>query len=191
MAFTERSRPAREAILTAARAQFARDGYERTTVRSVAAAAEVDPSMVIRYYASKDGLFAAAINVDLQLPDLARHSGPGAAAALARHFVLRWEGDLADEAIILLLRSAITNESAAQRLRKVFGRQVVALVRTVTGDAPDSDLRAGLISTHLLGVALTRYLLELPPIVDLPAEDLIAVLTPVLGGFLAGPLGEE
>ena len=37
---------------------------------SVAAAARIDPSMVMRYYGSKQGLFAAAAHVDLLLPDL-------------------------------------------------------------------------------------------------------------------------
>lgn len=191
MAFTERSRPAREAIPTAARAEFAREGYERSTVRSVATAARVDPSMVMRCYGSKEGLFAAAVDLDLQLPDLSELAGSEVAGALARHFVLRWEGDLADEAIILLLRSEITNEAAAQRLRTVFTGQVMTLVRTKSGDAADSEPRAGLISTHLLGIALTRYLLELPPMGDLPAEDVIAVVTPVLDGFLRGPLGVD
>jgi hypothetical protein len=46
-----------------------RQGYERTTIRQVATDANIDPSMVMRYYGSKDGLFAAAVD-DLELPDL-------------------------------------------------------------------------------------------------------------------------
>jgi AcrR family transcriptional regulator len=63
MAFTERSRAARDAILTAARRRFTEEGYERTTIRTVAADAGIDPSMVMRYYGSKDGLFSAAVDV--------------------------------------------------------------------------------------------------------------------------------
>src|SRR4051794_38214336 len=60
----------RAAILSAARAEFHRHGYDRTSIRAVAATAQIDPSMVMRYYGSKEGLFAAAVDVDLQLPDL-------------------------------------------------------------------------------------------------------------------------
>ncbi|MDQ2880366.1 MAG: hypothetical protein M3Y48_03665 [Actinomycetota bacterium] len=63
----------------------------------------------------------------------------------------RWEGDLADEAIMILLRSAVTNPAAAERMRTAFSTQVVNLVRAVTHDAPDSEVRAGMISTQLLG----------------------------------------
>ena len=188
MAFTQRSEPARAAILAAARRRFASDGYERTTIRSVASDAGVDPSMVMRYYQNKEGLFSAAVDIDLHLPDVTGVPREEIAGLLARHFVKRWEGELADEAITVLLRSAITNLAAAERMRTVFGQQVLGLVRMVTGDAPDSAMRAGLISTQVLGIALTRYILQLPPVVALDPETLIELFTPVLDGFLTGPL---
>nr|BFE85124.1 hypothetical protein GCM10020093_077250 [Planobispora longispora] len=58
-------------ILAAARERFAADGYERATIRAIAADAKIDPSMVMRYFGNKDKLFAAAADVDLRLPDLA------------------------------------------------------------------------------------------------------------------------
>ncbi len=65
-----RSDTTRTAILTAARERFAADGYERATIRSIAKDARIDPSMVMRYYGSKEGLFAAVLDVDLRsLPD--------------------------------------------------------------------------------------------------------------------------
>jgi AcrR family transcriptional regulator len=188
MPFTERSGPTRAAILAAARRRFSDDGFERTTVRAVAGDAGVDPSMVMRYFESKDGLFNAAIAVDLQLPDLRAVPVEEIPARLARHFVDRWEGDLADEAIMILLRSAVTNPTAADRLRTVFSSQVAAAVQGLTGDAAGSATRAGLISTQLLGLALCRYFLRLPPVVALSPAQVVAALTPVLRQFLFGPL---
>ena len=60
----------RRAILQAAREQFHDLGYDGASIRSIAALADIDPSMVMRYYGSKEGLFAAAVDVDLRLPDL-------------------------------------------------------------------------------------------------------------------------
>ena len=57
-------------ILAAARERFAESGFERATIRAIAADANIDPSMVMRYFGSKDRLFAAAADFDLQLPDL-------------------------------------------------------------------------------------------------------------------------
>src|ERR687890_791509 len=71
MSFSPRSEQTMAAILGAARRRFAADGFERTTIRAIAAEAGIDPSMVMRYYGSKDGLFAAAAAVHLHLPDLA------------------------------------------------------------------------------------------------------------------------
>ena len=51
----------RRAVLDAARARFARDGYDATTIRGVAADAGVDPSLVMQFYGSKDGLLAAVL----------------------------------------------------------------------------------------------------------------------------------
>jgi AcrR family transcriptional regulator len=188
MPFTERSEPTRAAILAAARRRFTDDGFERTTVRAVASDAGVDPSMVMRYFQSKDGLFDAATDVDLQLPDLRGVAVDEVPARLARHFVDRWEGGLADEAIMVLLRSAVTNPVAAERLRTVFSGQVSAAVGALTKGAPDSAIRAGLISTQLLGLALCRYILRLPPVVALSPAQLAEAITPVLRQYLLGPL---
>src|SRR5689334_9912912 len=57
-------------ILAAARQRFAESGYERATIRAIAADANIDPSMVMRYFGNKDQLFAAAADFDLQIPDL-------------------------------------------------------------------------------------------------------------------------
>ena len=188
MPFTERSEPTRAAILAAARRRFGDDGYERTTVRAVAGDAGVDPSMVMRYFENKDGLFNAAIAVDLQLPDLRGVQLDEVPARLAQHFVDRWEGDLADEAIMILLRSAVTNPAAAERMRTVFSTQVAGAVRALTGDAPGSATRAGLLSTQLLGLALCRYILRLPPVAGLSPAQLVEALTPILRQILLGPM---
>ena len=64
-----RSDATRTAILDAARERFAADGYDRATIRAIARDANIDPSMVMRYYGNKEGLFAAAVAIDLKLPD--------------------------------------------------------------------------------------------------------------------------
>src|SRR5437879_2281192 len=105
------------AILSAARARFARQGYERTTIRGVAADAGIDASMVMRYFGSKEQLFEAALAVDLNLPDVRDVPADRLPALLVRHFLERWEGDPADDALVVLLRSAVTNDQAAARMR--------------------------------------------------------------------------
>lgn len=184
MAFTERSDQTRAAILHAARHRFAEDGFEKATIRAIASEASIDPSMVMRYFGTKDGLFRAACDIDLQLPDLAAVPAELAGETLIRHFVERWEGGLADEALTVLFRSAITNEIAAEQLRTVFGKQVVQALAAVVAKPEELPARAGLVSTQLLGMALCRYILKLPPVAALSVDELVAALGPTVRRYL-------
>ena len=191
MAFTPRSEESRSAILDAARKRFGAEGFERTTIRAVAADAGIDPSMVMRYYGSKDGLFAAATDVELQLPDLTTVPRSGLGEALIRHWVELWEGDLAHESMIILLRSSITNEAAAKRLREVFIAQVIRAVSAMVEDPKEAATRAGLVSSQMLGLALTRYVLKLPPVVAIDREAIVAGVGPTIQRYLTGSLGHD
>ncbi|WP_327581314.1 TetR family transcriptional regulator [Nonomuraea sp. NBC_00507] len=183
MAFTERSAATRTSILEAARKLLIERGYEAMTIRAVAAQVGVDPSMVMRYYGSKAGLFRAAVDVDLRLAQVPEPPADRLGELLVRHFLARWEGGLSDDVLILLLRSASTNPMAAERMREVFQTQIVAFVARVTG-ADDAARRAGLVSTQLLGLALTRYVLQLPPMAEADPESLVRDLGPAVQRYL-------
>jgi AcrR family transcriptional regulator len=185
--FTHRSLAARESILAAARARFTEQGYDRTTIRQVASDAGIDPSMVMRYYRNKEGLFAAAVEVDLRLPDLADLPRDEVAGVLAGHFVAMWGGEPGG-ALSILLRSAVTHEEAAGRLRSVFSDQVAVMVRRLLGEGPETDVRAGLLSTQLLGIALARYILRLPPVAGMGDEEVVAITAEFVDRILRGPL---
>ncbi|MGH3586016.1 MAG: TetR family transcriptional regulator [Pseudonocardia sp.] len=187
MAFTERSRQAREAILASARRRFGERGYNRTTIRGVARDAQVDPSLVIRYYGSKERLFTAATVVDLRLPDVAAIRADAREEVIARHILTSWTTD--DSGLLaVLLRSAITHEAAAERLRAVISEQVTPMVRVLSGGDAHAEVRAGLLGSHLLGIALARYVLHIPPVAELDDEDLVGLLTATLRRVSSGPL---
>jgi AcrR family transcriptional regulator len=188
VAFTQRSEKTRTAIVTAARQLLASRGYEATTIRAVAAAAGIDPSMVMRYYGNKEGLFAAAVDVDLRLPDASALPPEEVGNLLAHHVIARWEGDLSDEFITLLLRSAGTNSAAAEQFRSIFERQLLTFVEELTGRGPQARRRAAMVSSQVLGVAYCRYILALPAVVELDGETLANTLGPVLQHYLTGDL---
>jgi AcrR family transcriptional regulator len=166
-----RSDATRAAILAAAREQFAARGYQAATIRSIAAAAAIDPAMVMRYFGNKEGLFAQAAEFDLRLPDLAGVPRRDVGATLVQHFLQRWEGD---ETLMALLRAAVTNEAAAARLQAIFASQMAPLVARLSGEPrPAAAARAGLVATQILGLALCRYILRLPPVVGLKPADIV------------------
>ena len=169
-------------ILAAARQRFAESGFDRATIRAIAADANIDPSMVMRYFGSKDQLFAAAADFDLQIPDLSDVEREHLGARLVAHFVGRWERD---EALVVLLRSSTTNDEAAQRMRKIFSSQLRPVIAGV--DPTDASRRAGLIATQVLGLALCRYVLRLPPVVSMSHDEVVAWLGPTVQRYLEGP----
>ncbi len=178
-----RSEATRAAILTAARERFAKDGYERATIRSIAADAGIDPAMVMRYYGNKERLFAAAAEFDLQLPDLATIPQAQWGERLIAHFLWRWEND---ETMMALLRAGVTNEAAADRMRTIFAAQVGPTLFKVADDPATVPTRAGLLASQILGFALCRYILRLPPVVDISPEDAIRWIGPTLQRYLIG-----
>ncbi|MEV5975564.1 TetR family transcriptional regulator [Streptomyces sp. NPDC052114] len=176
-----RSDATRAGILAAARERFAADGYERATIRAIARDARIDPSMVMRYYGNKEGLFAAATSVDLRLPDFARVPREDAGRVLVTHFLAMWEdGDV----LVALLRVGITNEAGAERMQGIFAAQILPVARQVCPDPAEAPTRAALCASQLLGMALARYVLRIPPSVALTREEITRWLAPTLQRYL-------
>jgi AcrR family transcriptional regulator len=167
-------------ILVAARERFAAAGFEAATIRAIAADAGIDPAMVMRYYGSKDKLFAAAAEFDLKFPDLSGVRSEHLGAAMVSHFLDRWEGD---EALIVLLRSSTTNDEAAARMHQIFVGQLEPLVATLV--PAGAAARAGLVASQILGFALCRYVLRLQPVVRMSREEIVDWLGPTIQRYLS------
>ncbi|MEU0086833.1 TetR family transcriptional regulator [Streptomyces sp. NPDC006274] len=178
-----RSDATRAAILEAARERFAADGYERATIRAIARDAGIDPSMVMRYYGNKEGLFAAASEFDLRLPEFGalpvRHAG----AVLVTHFLDRWEQD---DVLMALLRAAVTHDAAAERARAIFRDQLGPIALAMCPDPVEAPRRAALIASQILGMAMARYVLRLPPAVEMTREEVVGWLAPTVQRYLTG-----
>jgi AcrR family transcriptional regulator len=181
------SQETKAVILAAARERFGAVGFQAATIRAIAADAGIDPAMVMRYYGSKDKLFAAAAEFDLGFPDFAMIERTQVGRSLVRHFLDRWDGD---EALVILLRSSATNGEAAQRMHEIFGTQIQPLVATFV-PADESAARAGLIATQILGMALCRFVLRLPPVVEMSRDEIVEWLGPTIQRYLGLPDGAD
>ncbi len=183
-----KSERTRAAILAAARELFAEMGYERATVRDIAARASIDAAMVIRYFGSKDGLFARASAFDLKLPDLSKVAAGRRGEALVGHFLDMWEGAAGNGGLTILLRAAATNVEAADRMREIFAGQVAPALMPGAGRA-EAARRAGLVATQMLGLALCRYVLKLPPVVAMTRAEIVGAAGPTVQRYIAGSIG--
>lgn len=182
---TPKSLRTRQAIEDAARQLFASQGFERTTVRDIGELAGIDPSMIIRYFGGKDALFAHVATPDLRLPDLSVIDPARAGEVLVRHFLELWEGGEAGGGLPVLLRSAASNHEAAERLHDVFRTQVFPVIARA-GPPETASMRAGLVVTQLLGLALTRYVLRLPPVVALPVDIIVQTVGETVQRYATG-----
>ena len=132
----------REAILEAARAAFAEAGYDRATIRGIAAAAGVDPALVLHYFGSKEGLFGAALELPVRPAEVfARGAAAGPdqlGATVVRTFLEAWEPPETRVRLLAMLRSAMTNETAMGMIRELLVREVFGPITQTLGvpDAP-------------------------------------------------------
>ena len=186
---SRRSDATRAAILEAARRRFAQDGFRKATIRAIAAEAGIDPSMVMRYYGNKDGLLAAALEIDLELPDLGAVEDDSLGVVLVHRFLELWETPPGNEILLTLLRSAITDEAMVEHIRqRIFAEQLMPMVLRV-GDPADAPRRAGLIASQILGLALCRYALRIPPVVAMTPGEIVAQIGPTLQRYLTSAPG--
>ena len=177
-----RSERTRRAILGAARSMFAARGYDGTTIRAVAAQADVDASMVMRYFHSKAGLFTAAVTMDLQVPDLRSVPPSGRGELLVRFFVSRWEDPASDDEMIALIRTAVTSETVAEQLQAVVSQLVTQPI--IDLGIEQAAERGSFIVAQLLGLALCRYILHMEPLASLPSDAVVAAVAPSVQYYL-------
>ena len=175
----------RSTILSAAREIFAREGYERTTIRDIASAAAIDPAMVIRYFHSKEELFGRIADFDLRLPDPAGLAPERIGEALVAHFLDIWEGEQAIPGLVVMIRSAASNEFAAAKVQEIFAGQVLPMLTSI-GDPADARDRAGLVASQLIGLAFGRYVVRLGPVVALTRERIVGDIGATIQAYLVG-----
>jgi len=189
----------RTAILHAARAQFAERGYDGATIRAIAAAAGVDPALVHHFYGTKERLFAAAMRlpfvpgevITAALTEGSRPAGVSVGEHLVRTALSVWDSAGVRTAFVGILRSALTSEQAATMLREFVTQAILGPVASgaVGTDPGRASFRAALVGSHMLGLAMTRYVVQLGPVAAATPDELAAAIGPTIDRYLTGDLG--
>jgi AcrR family transcriptional regulator len=168
----------RQEILDAARELFAEHGYDRTTIRGVARTAGVDPALIHHYFGTKADLFTASVAIPFpvaqMLPDAIGAEPAVAGERVARLFFTVWEMPETRAALLGQLRQSLaTGEPPV--IAGFISREVLGRVADVMEGA-DRELRAELVASHLLGVALLRYVVRIEPIASADPEQIIGMV---------------
>jgi len=181
----------RAAILEAACASFADAGYDRATIRGIAAAAGVDPALVLHYFGSKEELFEAALELPVRPADIfARGDAAGRdrlGATVVRAFLEAWEPPETRVRLTAMLRSALTNETAMTMIRDLLVREVFGPITQALG-VPDAELRATLVGSQLLGLAVLRFIGRIEPLASASVDELVAAVGPTVQSYLTGDI---
>lgn len=186
------SPPNREAILEAARTDFELHGYERATIRAIAAQAGVDPALVHHYFGSKDQLLVAALELPVNPREVVAELLAGDRNTIGERLLRRvlavWGEEWAKGGpLIGLMRTAMTHEHAARMMREFFTREIIGRLAEVL-KVSQPRLRVGLVASQLMGLAMARFIIRLEPIASADPETLIACYGPTMQRYLTGPL---
>jgi len=177
----------REAILAVARRQFATRGYEATSLRGIAAAAKVDPALLIHYFQTKEGLFAAAVGLPVRMSELLAGLEdaplPDAAHALVRTYLQVVDSDQSRNAILALVRSAVSNEKAAAMLREFLAAELLPVIGRRTGHQ-NAPLRASLVAAQLIGIAVLRHVVRVEPVASAGPDEIVDLAAPAIEQYL-------
>jgi AcrR family transcriptional regulator len=179
----------RDKILASARAEFGAVGYEIGTIRSIATNAGVDPALVLHYFGSKEGVFRAAVDFPIDpaefIPRLLAPGLDGLGERLALFFLETWDSP-AGSPLLGLIRSVVGSEHAAAMLREFISREVLARMAEAL-DLDQPQVRASLAASHLIGLAMLRYVVKLEPLASASPEQIAIWIAPAIQRYLTDP----
>lgn len=180
----------RQAILEAARARFAADGFTTTTIRAIAADAGVDAALVMQFFKSKDELFGAVMSVPPQALARMSEAWQGrqdeVGERVTRAFLEVWEGEpRTSEPLLAMLRGAITQQQAAAQLRDFIEARLMKGAPAHLQADDDTRLRVGLAAAMLVGIIVARRIVGVPTIADQSLEVIVARASGALQALLA------
>ena len=171
----------RSGIVEAARALFAAQGFDGTSVRAVAREAGVDPALVHHYFDGKVGLFAEVIGVPAGIEDeiAAAVAGPPESVGerVVRTFLRVWDSPEGRARFQAMVGAVAAHEGAAQALRDfVSGTVLTRLAAGAIEGEPVSELAVASAGAQLVGMGMLRYVVRLPAMVEADPEEVVALL---------------
>lgn len=183
----------RDAVLAAAKARFASDGYEKTTLRAIARDARVDPSMVLYLFGSKADLFRESLQLIIDPAHLVaalEGQGDDVGTRMVRAYLGIWTAPDTAGSMRVMLQSATSNTDAHEAFRGFMQNYVLTAVSGVLGGGEQARLRAMLAASSLVGVAMLRYVMEVPPLATLSDDEVVRLVAPTVTRYLTADADE-
>jgi AcrR family transcriptional regulator len=170
---------------------FARNGIGNTSIRAIAAAADVDPALVHHYFGTKEQLFAAAVHIPIdpmQIIGPMRETPVEKLGLVLPSLLLPlWDSEIGS-GFIATLRSLLAGNDVS--LVRSFMQDVITVeVGSRVDEPPGSGaIRVQFVASQLVGIVMARYILELEPFKSLPVQQVAETIAPNLQRYLTGDL---
>lgn len=181
----------RATILDAARRRFADNGYDRTSLRAIAADAGVDQALIGHFFGSKLKLFVTVMEPPFLPQEIMPRVLEGDRSDIGRRAARVVVALLEDPDVrgrgVGLLRAAASEPEAARMVRELVTRELWEPLAAGLG-LEDADLRVNLVASQIVGLVMIRYILEAEPLALLSSEELINALAPTLQRYLVEPI---
>ncbi len=181
----------RAQILAVARERFLREGYPAVTLRSIAADAACDVALVSYHFGSKKGLFGAALDLTANpaeiVQDLLKGDMNTFASRALRVMVTTWDSPEGGGRLRAMLTGAAADPAVGDLIRSGLQAEVIDKIAQRLGGV-DARVRAGMFSSQIAGVIMSRYLIRVEPIASMTVDELVRALAPALTMTLRGPI---
>jgi AcrR family transcriptional regulator len=179
-------------IIEAAKRVFAAKGYDGASLRGVAREAGVDPALVHHYFDGKASLFVAAMALPFDPRQVKSHAmAPDySGARTIESFLSMWDAAQGSGSSFGSCVSAMAaSASVADAIREFVNERVWSVVNREEGESDAvRRQRTAMVSSQLMGLAFTRYILRVPPMSTASPHEIGSWVGPTLDRYVKGPL---
>jgi AcrR family transcriptional regulator len=184
----------RAEIMTAAREVFAEMGYSQATVRGIARRAAVDPALVHHYFTDKARLFVQTMSLPADPYQVKEEAsipnGSTIGERVVERFLAQWEdgGDGPGSASFVAMAQAVTASPAVAKAFREFLAERLRLGDTSDDDPQEWQRRRSLVSSQLIGLGWTRFVMQIEPLASASRVDIASWAGPTVDRYLFGEL---
>lgn len=181
----------RQWLIEVAQREIAERGCTGVSLRSIAARAEVDPSLVRHYFGSKQNLLVQALSVSVDSEELLAEALRGTPAGVGRRTVKIVLG-LCDEPrtaarTVVAFSAPLSRPESSDPGETAY---LLPLFRKIAEQvSPDLfELRASLVAAQMVALIIGRYLVHDPVLSETSPQDLTRIIGRTVQEYLTGPL---
>ncbi len=149
--------------------------------------------MVLYLFGSKAELFRESMKLvlpaNLLTSELAAKDDD-LGCRVVRAYLGIWERPDTAATMASMVQSATSNSDANDAFRGFLHDYLLTAVSGALGGGDEARLRAMLAATNLVGTAMLRYIMRVPPLSSLGVDEVVALIGPAVHRFLTIPADE-